>query len=60
MELPEGATVATVRAELRREIPALSGVVDRLMFAIDTRYADDRTEIPPGADIACIPPVSGG
>ena len=34
--------------------------VPQMMFAVDTRYADDATPIPPNADVACIPPVSGG
>jgi hypothetical protein len=32
-----------------------------MMFAIDADYAgDDERPIPPGAEVAAIPPVSGG
>jgi molybdopterin converting factor small subunit len=31
-----------------------------LMFAIDAEYAVDATPIPLAAEVACIPPVSGG
>lgn len=60
LDLPEGATIAFVRSQLGRQIPQLSGLVEQMMFAIDTKYADDATPIPPHADVACIPPVSGG
>jgi molybdopterin converting factor small subunit len=30
------------------------------MFAIDAEYAIDATTIGPAAEVACIPPVSGG
>jgi molybdopterin converting factor small subunit len=30
------------------------------MFAINAEYAADLTPIPEAAEIACIPPVSGG
>jgi molybdopterin converting factor small subunit len=31
-----------------------------MMLAVNTEYADDEMRIPPEADVACIPPVSGG
>jgi len=60
LDLPDGATIAHLRRRLGTQIPQLSGLVAQMMFAIDTRYADDATIVPPNADIACIPPVSGG
>ena len=60
LELPEGATVGQLRDRLETEIPQLSGLFGRAMFAIDAEYAGDSTEIPADADVACIPPVSGG
>ena len=60
LDLPESATIGALRNELGVQIPQLSGLVAQMMFAIDTHYADDATEIPPDADVACIPPVSGG
>ncbi len=58
--LPDQATIAALRRQLEREIPALAGLANRFRFAIDARYAGDCEQIPPGADVACIPPVSGG
>lgn len=60
IDLPPGATVAGLRARLIEQVPSLSPVAGHLLFAIDAKYADDQAEITPGADIACIPPVSGG
>lgn len=60
LELPEGATIAELRHELGDRVPELSGLTAQMMFAIDAEYAADDDTIGPGADLACIPPVSGG
>lgn len=60
LELPEGSTVAQLRSRLGAQMPQLSGLLRQMMFAIDAQYADDGTIITPGADVACVPPVSGG
>jgi molybdopterin converting factor small subunit len=60
LDLPEGATIAQLRDLLGNQVPSLSAIITQVMFAVGTQYANDRTRIPPGADVACIPPVSGG
>lgn len=60
LELPEGATIAHLRSQIGAQVPQLSGLVPQMMFAIDTKYANDATSLPPNGDVACIPPVSGG
>jgi molybdopterin converting factor small subunit len=60
LDLPEGSTIADLRRALRESAPALAPVVGHLMFAINADYASDSSPIPPTADLACIPPVSGG
>jgi molybdopterin converting factor subunit 1 len=60
LDLPQGATIGELRRRLAGELPKMSGLVGQVMFAIDTEYARDSDEIRPGADVACIPPVSGG
>ena len=60
LELPEGATLAQLRARLAEEVPELAGLLDRIAMAVGTEYADDGTTIPPDTEVACIPPVSGG
>lgn len=60
VELPQLATIATLRAALAEQFPPLAPLIGRAMFSIDLDYATDKTAIPPHAEIACIPPVSGG
>jgi len=60
LELPEQATIALLRRRLVQRVPRLAALAGRLVFAVDREYADDAMKIPPGADVACIPPVSGG
>ena len=60
LELPDGATIAQLRRELAARVPQLSGFLGQMTFALDARYAADDALVPAGAEIACIPPVSGG
>lgn len=60
VSLAEPATVGQLRQALGEQFPALASVLPHVMFALNAEYADDGTVIPPGAAIACIPPVSGG
>jgi molybdopterin synthase sulfur carrier subunit len=60
LDLPEGATIAQLRRQLASQIPQIAGLVQPMLFAINAEYADDGATIPAGAEVACIPPVSGG
>ena len=60
IELAEGATVASLRQALAAQVPQLSGLARQLTFAVDAQYVGDETVVPPGGEVACIPPVSGG
>ncbi len=60
IELPAGATIAALRAVLAEQSPALGPILPRVMFAVNADYAADETVICDGAEVACIPPVSGG
>ena len=60
VELADCANVADLRNGLAIAIPGLAPLLPQIMFAVNSDYASDTTPIPPGADIACIPPVSGG
>ena len=60
LELSSRADVAELRRLLLERLPQLAQFGPQLRFAVNTEYADDSTLIPPTADIACIPPVSGG
>ncbi len=60
LEMPERATIGQLRRRMADNLPELSGLLQRAMFAVGTEYATDEAVVPPGADVACIPPVSGG
>ena len=55
-----GGTVADLRAALEAAYPAIGGLLARSAVAIGNRYAADEAEVPATADVAIIPPVSGG
>jgi molybdopterin synthase catalytic subunit len=60
IELPEGSRVSDLRARLDREHPALSPLWPRLAVAVDGRVVTPDEPIPDGAEVALLPPVSGG
>jgi molybdopterin converting factor subunit 1 len=60
VDLPQGASVAHLRRQLAHRVPQLAGLLGQMMLAVNAEYADNGTTIPPDADVACIPPVSGG
>ena len=60
LELPAQATVAELRRRLSQELPALSAATGAALFAINAEYASETRAIPADAEVACIPPVSGG
>jgi molybdopterin converting factor small subunit len=60
LELPQAATVADLKTALGATCPALASLVPNLRIAINAEYALDDQPIPPGAELAAIPPVSGG
>lgn len=60
VDLPEGGTVSALKAALAQAEPALAPLLPGLLFAVAGEYATDDTPVPPGAEVAAIPPVSGG
>ncbi len=58
--LREGASVADLRAALIERFPKQKALLARVLFALDSQYAGDSARVSPQAEIACIPPVSGG
>lgn len=60
LELDDGACVGDLRRELAQVCPGLRPLIPQFMFAVNSQYATDKTLLPPAAEIACIPPVSGG
>lgn len=60
IELPLEATVLDLRQALMERLQPARELLSRSMIAIDCSYANDETPIQPNAEVACIPPVSGG
>ncbi len=60
LELPATTSVGELRTALLAECPALTPLLPHALFAINANYATDQTPVPEDAEVACIPPVSGG
>jgi molybdopterin converting factor subunit 1 len=62
LTIPSGADLRDVndlRAWLQEQFPQFKGL-SSLAIAINREYANDTDLLPPGAEVALIPPVSGG
>jgi molybdopterin converting factor subunit 1 len=60
VDLPSAPTVASLRSAIVEQYPPLGDVIRHTRFAVNSQYAADTTPILPSAEIAVIPPVSGG
>jgi len=58
--LNDFATAGDLRRALAEQFPALADVLPHIRIAVNSSYAADSTVIPAGAEVALIPPVSGG
>jgi molybdopterin synthase catalytic subunit len=60
LDLPEGARVADLRAWLDPRYPGLAPLWGRLAIAVDGAIAKPDSPLAEGAEVALLPPVSGG
>ena len=61
VEVPSaGATVADLRRAVVNRCPALADVLPHAKIAVNGDYAADASPLPANAEVALIPPVSGG
>jgi molybdopterin converting factor subunit 1 len=60
VRLPAGATVAELRRRLAQSCPRLAGLLERSALAVNDEFADNAQPVPLGAEVALLPPVSGG
>jgi len=58
--LPIASNVCELRRSLSRQVPVASDLIARCAVAINGEYVCDDAAIPDRAEIALIPPVSGG
>jgi len=54
------ATVGDLRRVLAEAHPGLARVLARCRIAVGQEFADDAAPLPDGAEVAVVPPVSGG
>ena len=54
------STVADLRRQLIARYPTLAPLLPKCRIAVNHEFADEDALIPPGAELAVIPPVSGG
>ncbi len=60
IDVEDAAFVRDLRRALMRRFPSMAGLLEKSAFAINDEFADDETPIPAGAEVALLPPVSGG
>lgn len=60
LEMPEGSRVADLRERLDRDHPQLAPLWPRLAVAVDGRVVTPDAPLADGAEVALLPPVSGG
>jgi len=60
LDLPAGSRVSDLRVQLDRDHPGLAPLWPRLAVAVDGRVVTFEEPIPDGAEVALLPPVSGG
>ncbi|HMO36150.1 MAG TPA: MoaD/ThiS family protein [Gemmatales bacterium] len=55
-----GLTVADVRQLIAKEHPAAARLLERSRIAVNNSLASENTLVPDDAEVALLPPVSGG
>jgi len=59
-DISEGTRVGQFRRELVDRYPGMAPLEKVLSVAVNAEYADDDVVLMPDAEVALIPPVSGG
>ncbi len=60
LDIPAGLTVRGLKDKLSAEYPNLKDAMVSVLITINREYAFDEAIIPPNAELAMFPPVSGG
>ena len=60
LDLPDGSRVSDALTVLGRDHPALEALWPHLAVAVNGRLAEPGTALAPDAELAILPPVSGG
>lgn len=60
LEIPDGGRVADALSAIRRDYPSLDDLWPHLAIAVDGVLVPADAALRPGAEVALLPPVSGG
>ena len=60
LEIEDGLRVAGLRRRLAEQYPRLGPALGTALVSINREFAFDEDAVPPGAEVALFPPVSGG
>jgi molybdopterin converting factor subunit 1 len=60
LDLAPNAVVADLRRRLAQQIPSLAALLQRSALAVNDEFARDDLPLTSDAEVALLPPVSGG
>lgn len=60
LDVPPDLTVQGLKDKISKEYPTLKESMKSVLITINREYAFDEAVIPPNAELAMFPPVSGG
>jgi molybdopterin converting factor subunit 1 len=60
LDIPSDLTIQGLKDLISTEIPNLKESMSSVLITINREYAFDEATIPPNAELAMFPPVSGG
>ena len=60
LDIPAGLTIQGLKDKISNEYPNLRESMSSVLITINREYAFDDALIPPDAELAMFPPVSGG
>ena len=60
LDVPPDLTVQGLKDQVSAEYPSLKESMKSVLISINREYAFDEAVIPPDAELAMFPPVSGG
>ncbi|GAB4398504.1 MAG: molybdopterin converting factor subunit 1 [Anaerolineales bacterium] len=60
LDIPANMTIVQLKEKLGTEYPNLKESMKSVLITINREYAFDEAIVPPNAEIALFPPVSGG
>ncbi len=60
LEVGDGATVSDVERALIAKVPSMAGIMSHSRWAVHAAFSPKDANLPKDAEVALIPPVSGG